>query len=267
MPACQSNYNLSLRLPWVSQLLTWLVRSEGKLVMEILSAVGRVYPQAVYFPLRTLYLTLKIEQREKQQLQPPAPTAVPPAQPPTTATATAATGDAQAAGKQQVPPAAAAGAPMTQVPLHMWRVSKIMHTQRDLHPTILSSLEGIVDQISGWLRDNWYEEVLRQLKQALAKCYAVAFENRTNIADAAVTPATLNFVKKLVSTFGIGFENAAAVQSGFTSGSESVAKSEGKWRNSLVRCVMIDVIIVQQPLRHTWRVERRQPHKIRCFNE
>ena len=31
----------------------------------------------------------------------------------------------------------------------MWRCSRIMHTQRDLHPTILSSLEGIVDQV--WL--------------------------------------------------------------------------------------------------------------------
>ena len=27
--------------------------------------MGRVYPQAVYFPIRTLYLTLKIEQRER----------------------------------------------------------------------------------------------------------------------------------------------------------------------------------------------------------
>ena len=27
--------------------------------------VGRMFPQAVYFPIRTLYLTLKIEQRER----------------------------------------------------------------------------------------------------------------------------------------------------------------------------------------------------------
>jgi len=27
--------------------------------------VGRLFPQAVYFSIRTLYLTLKIEQREK----------------------------------------------------------------------------------------------------------------------------------------------------------------------------------------------------------
>ena len=30
----------------------------------------------------------------------------------------------------------------------MWRCSRIMHMQRDLHPTVLSSLEGIVDQVN-----------------------------------------------------------------------------------------------------------------------
>jgi transformation/transcription domain-associated protein len=29
----------------------------------------------------------------------------------------------------------------------MWRCSKIMHMLRDLHPTLLSALEGIVDQV------------------------------------------------------------------------------------------------------------------------
>jgi hypothetical protein len=29
----------------------------------------------------------------------------------------------------------------------MWRCSRIMHMQRDMHPTILQSLEGIVDQV------------------------------------------------------------------------------------------------------------------------
>ncbi|KAG8225079.1 hypothetical protein J437_LFUL000058 [Ladona fulva] len=52
-------------LPWVPQLLTCLVRAEGRLVLNLLSSVGRVFPQAVYFPIRTLYLTLKIEQRER----------------------------------------------------------------------------------------------------------------------------------------------------------------------------------------------------------
>jgi transformation/transcription domain-associated protein len=55
-----------------------------------------------------------------------------------------------------------------------------------------------------WLRENWYEEVLRQLRQALVKCYAVAFENRQTVTDATITPHTMNFVKKLVMTFGVG---------------------------------------------------------------
>lgn len=40
----------------------------------------------------------------------------------------------------------------------MWRCSRIMHMQRELHPTLLSSLEGIVDQMV-WFRENWHEEV------------------------------------------------------------------------------------------------------------
>lgn len=96
--------------------------------------------------------------------------------------------------------------------------------QRDLHPTILSSLEGIVDQMV-WFRETWYEEVLRQLRQGLTKCYVVAFENRSAVSEATVTPHTLNFVKKLVSTFGIGVENVSAVSQQFSSAaSESLAR-------------------------------------------
>jgi len=55
-----------------------------------------------------------------------------------------------------------------------------------------------------WFRENWYEEVLRQLRLGLAKCYNIAFDSRGCVADAQITPHTLNFIKKLVSTFGIG---------------------------------------------------------------
>ena len=56
-------------LPWIPQLLTCMVRSEGKLLLSLLSKVGSNYAQAVYFPIRTLYLTLKIEQRERCKLE------------------------------------------------------------------------------------------------------------------------------------------------------------------------------------------------------
>lgn len=103
----------------------------------------------------------------------------------------------------------------------MLRCSRIMHTQRDVHPTILCSLEGIVDQMV-WFRENWYEEVLRQLRQALTKCLALAFESRAAVADATITPHTLSFVRKLVATFGIGVENV----SGSVSSSRDAACSE-----------------------------------------
>lgn len=208
-------------LPWVPQLLTCLVRPEGRQLLNLLVQVGRVYPQAVYFPIRTLYLTLKIEQREryKSSEEARAPPSTPatsssqPQQPPSEAASPQAGDSAQAD----------TSGPIRATP-SMWRCSKIMHLQRDLHPTVLSSLEGIVDQMV-WFRENWYEEVLRQLRQGLAKCYAVAFENRGGVADATVTPHTLNFLKKLVSTFGVGIENVSSVTTTFSSAaSESLAR-------------------------------------------
>lgn len=45
------------------------------------------------------------------------------------------------------------------------------------------------------------------------------------VAAARVTPHTSSFVKKLVSTFGIGFESASSVSSTFSSAaSESLAR-------------------------------------------
>ena len=184
-------------LPWIPQLLTCLVRTEGKPLLSLLSQVGRMFPQAVYFPIRTLYLTLKIEARERQK----------------------AAGEQQNERRSSSPSsqhndqhgqAGGAAANTETGPIRatapMWRCSKIMHLQRDLHPTVLSSLEGIVDQIV-WFRENWYEEVLRQLKAGLAKCYAISFDNRATVSEATITPHMVNFVKKLVSTFGIGVEN------------------------------------------------------------
>lgn len=55
-----------------------------------------------------------------------------------------------------------------------------------------------------WFRETWYEEVLRQLRQGLNKCYVLAFENRGAVSEATITPHTLHFVKKLKSTFGLG---------------------------------------------------------------
>ncbi|XP_017462467.1 PREDICTED: transcription-associated protein 1 [Rhagoletis zephyria] len=205
-------------LPWIPQLLCCLVQYESNVILNLLSHVGRLYPQAVYFPIRTLYLTLKIEQREKHKtaeqagfigkLQTPVLENQNSGQAMNTQTNSGSTVN-----------------PIKATP-SMWRCSKVMHVQREIHPTILSSLEGIVDQMV-WFRESWTEEVLRQLRQGLIKCYAIAFENRSAVNDATITPHTLHFVKKLGSTFGIGIENipgSVATSASNSAASESIAR-------------------------------------------
>ncbi|XP_058799221.1 transformation/transcription domain-associated protein [Phymastichus coffea] len=213
-------------LPWIPQLMMCLVRYEGNVILNLLSQVGRMFPQAVYFSIRTLYLTLKIEQREKfksselatrgldtqlQRLsmhQLPNPTSQ------------------QTLGQQSQPIHQQVNQQQqekTKATLPMWMCSKIMHIQREIHPTILSSLEGIVDQLV-WFRETWYEEILRQLRQGLAKCYAIAFENRMAVSEATITPHTLNFVKKLVSTFENISSSQNITNTFGSAGNESLAR-------------------------------------------
>lgn len=53
----------------------------------------------------------------------------------------------------------------------------------------------------------------------------MAFEKSGAVSDAKITPHTLNFVKKLVSTFGVGLENVSNVSTMFSSAaSESLAR-------------------------------------------
>jgi len=152
-----------------------LVRNEGKLVPNLLSQVGRMFPQAVYFPTRTLYLTLKIEQRGRYKTAELAANnaqasggsasaqAGTPAAGSGTQNATNALAGAASTGNGPAGPSAGAeGAGPIRATAPMWRCSRIMHMQRDLHPTVLSSLEGIVDQMV-WFRDNWYEDFFFKL--------------------------------------------------------------------------------------------------------
>ncbi|XP_074624680.1 transformation/transcription domain-associated protein-like isoform X2 [Acropora palmata] len=296
-------------LPWIPQLLTCLMRREGQKILNLLCTIGRVHPQAMYFPIRTLYLTWKIEQRERHKMEAAAagvsgqrlstsgsnvpiaadmqnatsgssktnttgsetgqtgvagssnvkatvsstpaasaavenlPIATTAPTTPTSASKTAektltSTADTAASpatsstsGAASTPQTTGTGSGASQsdpgairATAQMWRCSKIMHLLRDLHPTLLSALEGVVDQMV-WFRECWHEEVLRQLRQGLAKCYQVAFETRGDVTGARITPHTLSFVKKLVSTFGIGFESASSVSSTLSSAaSESLAK-------------------------------------------
>uniref|UniRef100_A0A8D0NEM8 Transformation/transcription domain associated protein n=1 Tax=Sus scrofa TaxID=9823 RepID=A0A8D0NEM8_PIG len=116
-------------LAWIPQLLTCLVGSEGKLLLNLISQVGR--PPS--FPSVSLALTLAlcVLLSDSGQQQPSS------------------VGNQSHSASDPGPIRATAP---------MWRCSRIMHMQRELHPTLLSSLEGIVDQMV-WFRENWHEEV------------------------------------------------------------------------------------------------------------
>lgn len=188
-------------LPWIPQLLNCLVQYESDTVMNLLNQIAKIFPQAIYFPIRTLYLMLKLEQRERhkcvEQIK-------------------------SQQGNQSDHPGTSLGQQaslqaMKSTPA-MWRCSKIMQLVREIHPTVVSSLESILDQmvskteIEGvrWFRENPYEENLHQLKQGLAKIYAIAFDNRLIIKDAVITQQTLNLVKKLISNFSQATESTEA---------------------------------------------------------
>jgi transformation/transcription domain-associated protein len=139
-----------------------LVRNEGKLVRNLPSQVGRKFPQAVYFPTRTLYLTLKIEQRGRYKTaelaannahasggsasaQAGTPAAGSGTQNATNALAGAASNGNGPAG----PSAGAEGAGPIRATAPMWRCSRIMHMQRDLHPTVCHLSKASLTRWSG----------------------------------------------------------------------------------------------------------------------
>ncbi|KAF7269505.1 transcription-associated protein Nipped-A isoform X2 [Rhynchophorus ferrugineus] len=208
-----------LWLPWTPQLLNCMMQYEENVILNLLCQVGRMFPQAVYFPIRILYLTLRTatarktntvqQQRASQESQSDSNQG---SQEGASSTASATSSTTEASSIKATP--------------EMVWCSKIMKMQRDIHTTVVSSLESIANQME-WFRENWYEEVLRQLCQGLTKCYAIAFENRDTVTEAKITPHILNFVKKVMSTFGIGVENISSSVNATTfnsAASESLAR-------------------------------------------
>ncbi|XP_049942725.1 transformation/transcription domain-associated protein [Schistocerca serialis cubense] len=247
-------------LPWVPQLLGCILRIEGKLVLNLISQIGRMFPQAVYFPIRTLYLTLKIEQRERNKNVEMVPVTKQASTSDTGNTAVGSPTPGVAADGQQV---ASEAGPIRATP-PMWRCSRVMHMLRDIHPTVLSSLEGIVDQMV-WFRENWYEEVLRQLRLGLAKCLAIAFENSANVEEATITPHTLNFIKKLVSTFGIGIDLKAERQSNSASSSSFVSTASESLA-SRARATAQDPVFQMMKVQFTTDFDFSQPDSMKLQN-
>ncbi|CAG9853589.1 unnamed protein product [Phyllotreta striolata] len=203
-----------LWLPWTPQLLNCLVQYEDNIILNLLCQVGRMFPQAVYFPTRTLYLTLraavarKTNSEQKQQQSQESQNTDGGNQ--SNSLSNSSEGSASATANVPTEEFIFKATP------EMIKCMKIMKMQRDLHTTVSSSLEGIAEQME-LFKENWYEQVVRQLRQGLTKCYAIAFENREAVNEAEITPHILNFVKKLTSTFGTSPESATTDSCKYTS--------------------------------------------------
>ncbi|EDV27262.1 uncharacterized protein TRIADDRAFT_23101 [Trichoplax adhaerens] len=179
-------------LPWVPQILSYLGRLEGGSVVHLATAIGRIYPQAVYFCLRTLFLTIKLNQTELQKTE---------------------VKDNQTENPDQ-----------TRITTAMARCNKVMHVLRDLHPTLLAALEGIVDQMV-WFREGWNEEVLKQLRLILKACMEAAFNSRSHVGKSHASSEIINSIKKLVDNFGLAHETVSSLSSVFsTAASETLAR-------------------------------------------
>ena len=92
-----------------------------------------------------------------------------------------------------------------------------------------------------WFRENWYEELLRQLNEGLVMCQTAAFSSRADgmyttytvlfirtvliflspftVANSQIPSEMFQFVRCLVSTFGIGIEQTGSSGGGGGSGS------------------------------------------------
>jgi hypothetical protein len=152
----------------------------GKYLFNLMIQIVRTYPLALYYPLRTLYLKLKndeqtekmrnqilAQQKQQQQQQQQAQSGggggggsssdVEMKDLGSKVTSTASLGQQQSADS-------------------LIRVTTLMHRQREMHPTLFNTLEGLIDQLLT-LKVNWCEELLRNFKQTLAHAYTHAFDS------------------------------------------------------------------------------------------
>src|SRR5699024_4040588 len=62
-------YNIGVppinRLPWVTQLITCMTRPEGCHLNNLITQLSKFFPQAMYYPLRTLIQSLRMEAQIK----------------------------------------------------------------------------------------------------------------------------------------------------------------------------------------------------------
>ena len=198
--------NYALNIPssnwinWIPQLITLLIKEEGKHFVQLMQQLIRHYPLALYYPLRTLYLKLKSdEQTEKRNIQLQQQMAQ--QQQHNTSNNDVEMKDASPSSDKR--PAPATTPTGSSVPAEsLLRVSALMHRQREIHPTLFNTLEGLIEQLL-WLKKHWHEEFLKDFKQTLLYCYTIAFENSKEkvLQNHTIDPFSIFWFRKLYRNY------------------------------------------------------------------
>lgn len=119
----------------------------------------------------------------------------------TTTTTTSTTSSAPAA-----PPAASVAPAAAYIRLH-----RILMAMRETSPALLHTYDQMAEHLY-FFRETWYEDVLRQLRNHLSKCYGVAFEHRTELATHSAPAHLLLSVRRVVANASENYTRFAVDQ-------------------------------------------------------
>ena len=186
-------------LNWIPQIITLLIRNDetGKYVANLMFQIVRMHPLAVYYSLRTLYLKLKNDdQTEKIKFQLQQQILIQQQQ---QNGVDSEMRDASSTPKLQPPQSES-----------LIRVTTLMHRQREMHPTLFSTLESLIDQLL-LLKVNWYEESLRNFKQTRNAAYSLAFDSlkspSASVHELTIDPFSISWFKRLQKFFAMQTPN------------------------------------------------------------
>lgn len=158
---------------WIPQLLKCLIRPHGGQIIDLLNIISRIFPQAMYSQLWTLYMKLQLKKLNNKTLPNDNPE------------------------KNQESE--------KQILQSLNKCSQVMRRLLLIYPKLLSYLEGTFDQLTK-LKENWLHGVVKRLQQILILSYRVAFDNKENITEVGVTQEIIHYVRKLKANVRVEME-------------------------------------------------------------
>ena len=148
-------------IQWIPQLITLILKNDdnGKYLYGLINQIIRQYPLAVYYPLRTLYFKIKQDEHAdkiKQQLL-----------------------SQQQKQQTEVQTEFKEIKTNSSVESLVRGVVGLMHVQREIHPLLFNTIEGLIDQLL-MLKCTWHQDLLKNFKNTLNYVYTFAYEANLN---------------------------------------------------------------------------------------